>query len=655
MKTQSPPPPTNPYFASRKAARAPKDVRGVVLGVAMGGLFVAAAASQLKLQMVERSHTIDLANKTNRYELSRPDAAKRGTIYSSDGQPLAIDEQTFDLNVDFDKCPKNEGFWLDLAQATGIPATEFEIAQQSGVKSKSWPQTITADQKDAVDIVRSRWRVGGASASPSGRRTYPFGSELACLVGVERKKALVAERDKPGWKTAIKEYPEPKGDKAGYDFLTGLEESMDPVLRGKDGVRTGVTDKQGHFLPMRIVDSSIQRKDGEDITLTIDSGLQQFASEQVRKAVETSHADCGTAVIEDPKTGEILALANWPSFEPYTADGSYASLGTKAGGLNQTYMTCLEPGSMFKILTLAKALDAGVVKMTDTFDCPGEKVVIPHARPIKCDLHHGTRAQGLLTPVLAIAKSCNIWAATWARDIGYVPFTDYLKSLDLFAKPDLGVPGAVRARFDWDDPAKQLQLANLGFGQAINATPVSLIGAFSTLANGGVHIPPHLISRIGGQAVPQKSGQRVLTKTSCDDVIQGMEQVFENEHGTGHALRIPNYLLAGKTGTAQKVGKGDSGHVSNFIGFVPAQNPKVAILVMVNRPQGQLYYGAELAGPVWRSIAQEVIRRYHIPPTRTSTAPMASKVWAAPSVDVSISVARKAYKGSRSAQKKHDT
>jgi len=122
-----------------------KDLRGVFMGVGLTAFFVAAAASQLKLQVFEKAHTIDLANKTKRYELSRPDPAKRGTIFSADGQPLAVDEATYDLNVDFTKCPDNEGFWLDLAQATGIPATEFESARATGAKTKLWPQTITSE------------------------------------------------------------------------------------------------------------------------------------------------------------------------------------------------------------------------------------------------------------------------------------------------------------------------------------------------------------------------------------------------------------------------------------------------------------------------------------------------------------------------------
>jgi len=200
----------------------------------------------------------------------------------------------------------------------------------------------------------------------------------------------------------------------------------------------------------------------------------------------------------------------------------------------------------------------------------------------------------------------------------------------------------------------------LGFGQAINATPVSLIGAFSTLANGGVHVPPQVISQIGSEDVSQKPGKRVLSKTACDDVIKGMIAVFENEHGTGRSLKVPGYILAGKTGTAQKIGKGDSGHVSNFVGFVPAENPKAVVLVMINKPSGPLYYGAELAGPLFRSIAMQVIRRYHIPPSTTPAtiasekpAPNRSKVWTAPRVDVSISAAGKPYKSSQNLRKKH--
>ncbi|HWD38673.1 MAG TPA: penicillin-binding protein 2 [Fimbriimonas sp.] len=594
--------------------RRPRDRRGAYSNLAVMALFVVAAASQAKLQTFEKNSTIALANKSKRYELSQADPAHRGSIYSSDGQPLAKDENVFDLNVDFTKCPNTEAFWMDLGQAAEIPATEFSTIASSGVKSRVWPQAITDSEKMAVDQVRARWRADGVSAVSTGYRTYPLGSAASCLVGVIRRRSVEVTQQGRMWQQAVREYGAPRpGAPAVADQLTGLEEAEDSLLRGRDGIQTGVTDRSGRFLPMR-VESTTVRQDGKDVTLTIDSGLQAIAAQQVKKTVEENAAVSGVAIVEDPKTGNILAMANYPTFEPYTPDGNYASLG-EHGGLNQAYMSTMEPGSMFKILTLAKALDEGVVHMTDHFYCPGEKVVVPGAKPIRCDLHAGNRAMGDLDPVLAIARSCNIWAATWGREIGYDKFVSYLESLDLLRKPSLELPGEVNNLFNRHDPARELQVANVGFGQSINCTPLSLVSAFSTLANGGVHLQPRLIDKIGGQPAPNLPGKRVLTSGACDNVIKGMIAVIEHPHGTGKTLRIPGYELAGKTGTAQKMARNDHGHVSNFVGFVPAINPKAVILVMINKPQKGVYYGATVAGPVFRELAKAVIRKYRIPPT----------------------------------------
>lgn len=590
------------------------DTRHLAAKLVLGALFLAAVVSQAKLQTVERDHTIELGNKAKLYEFTQEEIAARGTIFSADGRALAKDERVYDLNVTFADCPRSDGFWLDLSKATGIPATEFSMMADSGARARLWPQSVAEDQKQEIDKVRSSWHAGGVSLISAGYRAYPLGDRAACLVGVIRRRALEVGPKDRRYQLAIAENGKPRpGAPAVADMVTGLEEAEDSILRGTNGERIGVADRSGNFLPMRSEEGQKVKKDGSDLTVTIDSGLQALASQEIKTAVESSKADCGVAVIEDPSNGNLLAVANYPTFSPYAADGSMASMG-EHGGLNQAYMSCLEPGSMFKILTLGKALDEHVVSMNDTFYCPGEKEVVPGAKDIKCDLHHGNRAHGEIDPVMAIARSCNIWAATWAYKIGYDRFAEYLDQLGLLDKPVLGMPGEVTSLFNRNDPAKELQIANVGFGQSINCTPVGLVGAFSTLANQGVRMNPRLVERINGLDQAVAPGRRILSRTACDDVIKGMIAVMENPRGTGYALRIPGYEIAGKTGTAQKVGSRGQGHVSNFVGFVPARSPRAVILVMVNNPKTQ-YYGAEVAGPVFRDLAEEIIRKYHLPPT----------------------------------------
>jgi len=554
-------------------------------GIAMAGFFSLAAASQLKLQTIERKSTLDLAKQTKRYSSTRFDYARRGSIFASDGKPLAQDEDASELNVQFEGVPKSEAFFMALGEASGIPASEFQSLAQQKVKQGSWRQPMSAARAEAIERVKKDWRADGVSLAHTGRRSYPLGDSASCLVGT---------------------YQEGKG-------LLGLEASKTKLLTGVDGKQVGLTDKKGAFLPMRLLAETKEKKDGANLTLTIDSNMQADATAAIRQAVEENMADNGVALVMDPHNGDILAMANWPSFAPYQADGSVGDMKNQTG-YNPCYMAQLEPGSTFKILTLAKALDCGKASMDEVLNCPGEFHPTERTR-IRCDSHHGNRAHGQVDAVKAIAKSCNVVAATWAMRIGRDPFLDYIRSLGLLSRCNLGVPTEAHGNFNYNEPSQKLQLATVGFGQSLTCTPIGLLGAFGMLGNDGARIAPRLIKRIGNVEQPVAAAVPVVSKETADKVLRCMEAVIETDAGTGKSLRIPGYRMGGKTGTAEKVGKGPKGYVSNFVGFVPSTAPKAIILVMVNNPKGGKYYGATVAGPVFKKMAQAVINHYHIAPT----------------------------------------
>lgn len=545
-------------------------------------VFVATAASQAKLQLFERDSTLRLAMKSQKYMISRTDYAKRGSILTSDGRPLAEDGDTSQLGLEFSHLPRTPGFFMELSEATGIPATEMMQAADSGLTSREWTSPLSAAQTKQVGIVKSRWHADGISLLHGGIRAYPFGAEAASMVGLMG------------------------GKKVGV----GLELALNSQLAGTDGKIVGLIDGTGAILPMRLGKETRVRKDGKTITLTIDSALQELVAEALREEVLASHAENGTAIVSNPKTGDILALANYPSFDP---NGSgKADPDEPTSELDVAVSAKLEPGSMFKILTLAKALDDPKFSPSATIDCRGETTVGNPLWRVVCDEH---RAHNTVNAQQAIARSCNISAAHWSIGIGYGPFLQYVRDLGLLSKTGVGLPFEIPGHVDPNEYAKRLQLANMGFGQSISATPLGLSSAFSMLANHGVQMKPRLIEKVGDVENPIVTlGQRVKPE-SADTVLRYMETVIESPEGTGHALHIPGYRLAGKTGTAQKVGDKKHGHVSNFVGFVPAQNPQVEILVMVNRPQGPLYHGSAVAGPVFQKIARGVIQQYHIPPT----------------------------------------
>jgi cell division protein FtsI/penicillin-binding protein 2 len=312
-------------------------------------------------------------------------------------------------------------------------------------------------------------------------------------------------------------------------------------------------------------------------------------------------------------------MANWPSFVPGGAPQGRA----RTSEFNPAYMGVYEPGSMFKVLTLAKALDSGAVDQGFSLYCSGELALNQYWR-VRCDLHNGTRAHGSMNLEEAIARSCNVCAATWALRVGYGGMVEYLERLGLLAKPGLGLPQEQAGMFNRDEYAKRLQIATLGFGQSLNSTPLSLAAAFAALANDGVRMPPRLIDKVGAKAEPLSKGTPVVSPPAAGRVMRLMESVFYGEHGTGKDLRIPGYRLAGKTGTAQKTNQqtrrvGGGGYVSGFVGYVPAKDPRVTVLVMIDNPRAGGYYGALVAGPVFVDLARAAIRHFNLPPTEPIT------------------------------------
>lgn len=579
----------SPHFA--------KDRRLAFLSWGVGSFFLAAGISQARVHWFGRDDVLAQARGTKRFVVERVDFARRGTIFDANHEIIAQSDDTFELGLDFSRVPKSPGFFVELGHAAGLPASVFQQAALGGKRSQLFRDPIASTQAKAIRSVKEKWRADGVSLRRVLKRSVPLGEAVAGFVG------SVLD-----------------GRAAG-----GLEMSQDQALRGTDGRREGLIDRTGAFLPMRMSDQATEKVDGKDISLTIVSELQIAATSAIRRAVEQNKADSGVAIIMNPKTGDILAMANWPTFDPESPFGAPTA--------NPCYMGIYEPGSTFKILTLALALDRGKVVPSNTIQCRGE-LRLNSAWRVRCDLHHGTRAHGLVDAERAIAKSCNVSAATWALRVGYDGVARYLEDLGLLEKPGLGLPLEVAGQFNRNEYAKPLQIATVGFGQSLSATPIALASAFSMIANDGVRMKPRLITKIGSEDVPVVEKGKIVSAGVADIVLRLMESVISSDEGTGAKLRIPGYRLAGKTGTAQKIGGEKSGgHVSSFVGFVPAQEPRATVLVMVDNPKAGQYYGGLVAGPAFNELARRLISYYGLPPTE----PIPSSAKAAPPKDKAVS------------------
>lgn len=578
------------------------------MGAVLAFGFGVAAFSQAKLQTVESKHTLALAKKAHRFTKTVTDRARRGSILAADGRPLAKDEDAYDLTVDFTNCPHSPAFWLDVSDASGVSATELEESAATGAKNRVWPGAIAASERARLTTVCRSWRADGVSASWSGRREYPLGSAASSLVGVTRPAGLaIGPNDPKRFARMVAKRGFPKGGVFVQDLETGVEAGRDADLTGRDGEVEGLTDRNGQFMASRGSRVIQERRDGREVRLTIVPELQVMATAAVRTQVVKNHAQAGVALIMDTKTGDLLAMANWPQPTPYRADGTENELG-KGGGSNPCYMSDLEPGSMFKILTLAKCLDVDPAYAKGAFYCSGAWKPTPKSRPVHCDKGE---IHGVEDDRKAIAESCNIAAGHWAQRIGRDRFLAFLEEAGLRGRTKLGLPGESASIWPKDDGAPMLQAAIVGFGQSINCTPVQLIGAFNSIANGGVRVEPRVVDSVGGVEAPREAERRLFSEAAARETTEAMVAVFER--GTGKSLQIGGYRMAGKTGTAEKRGRTQSGHVSNFIGFLPADDPKVTILVMVNEPKDK-FYGAEVAGVAWQEIARAAIRHFDLPP-----------------------------------------
>ncbi|MFQ3678436.1 MAG: penicillin-binding transpeptidase domain-containing protein, partial [Fimbriimonadaceae bacterium] len=386
-------------------------------------LFLVAALAQARVQIFGSKDILDRGTQSGRHLVTQDESARRGSIWTSDGRLLAHDVEASELGVHFGRVPRAPGFFLDLGEASGIPAAEFERLASSASGWRFWRDAVSPSRAAAIQSVKRRWKADGISLRRIGERRYPMREAAAGIVGF-----LIDS--------------EPKA---------GLELSKNDVLSGRDGRTIGLVDRGGAFLPMRLDDRTVPRVDGQDIVLTIDSQLQLAAGTAIRNAVESNGAAGGAIVVMDPKTGDLWAMAHWPSLDPMRLGEPVVS-GERPSSLNLAYRGLYEPGSTLKILTLAEALELGVTRPDEIIPCSGSLRVVGR-QYIRCAAHGGVRAHGPTDPEQAIARSCNVSAATWALRIGHERMVAFLDQTGLLTRTNLGLPFEQRGRFDRDAPA----------------------------------------------------------------------------------------------------------------------------------------------------------------------------------------------------------
>lgn len=393
--------------------------------------------------------------------------------------------------------------------------------------------------------------------------------------------------------------------------LAGIELAYEGSLRGTAGKALAEQDGMGRVLvdTQRVV---VSPQDGADLLLTIDQVIQHITERELDAAMERTQARRGSVIVMDPRSGEILALAVRPAFDPNTGTDARPEL-----WLNRTVAGVYEPGSTFKVFTAAAALDSGVVSPEEKFLCNGS-LRVPGGHIIREAIN---RKLGWLTLAGIIRNSCNVGAAQVATRLGKPLFYRYIRAFGFGESSGVDLPGELPGLVPppsaWLGPGLQ----TIAFGQGISVTPLQLLTAATALTNEGMLVRPHVVrgrrDREGRTTavVGPLPGRRAIRPETATAVLRMMIGAVEN--GTGRLAAIDGYTVAGKTGTAQKPGAAggyDPGrYVASFLGIVLAGNPALAVLVILDEPLGA-YYGGEVAAPVFREIAAQALWYLRIPP-----------------------------------------
>lgn len=432
---------------------------------------------------------------------------------------------------------------------------------------------------------------------------------------VNKLKSVLRLKEELGFLTETKRYY-PKGQIAshiiGYadidnEGLDGIELRYNNYIKGKaKKIRLG-RDARGYSLFGDIEDNI----PGNSLVLTIDENIQNIVERELENAIAAWKAESAVAIVMNPVTGEVLAMANRPTYDP-----NLAGIAEADERRNRAITDMYEPGSTFKAITASAALEEGVVELDERFDV--SRGFIKVSGGVIRDVHR----HGVLTFKEVIQKSSNVGVSQVGLKLGKERFYKYIKKFGFGEKTGVDIPGEVRGLVRETKNWSGRSLASISFGQEIGVTPLQILRAYCAIANGGKLMKPYIVSEIispDGEIVksfPPVAERKVISENTARIMRDILKTVVE-EGGTAQSASITGNLVAGKTGTAQMINPKTGGyskdeHVSSFVGFVPADNPRIALIVVVFKPRGATY-GGVVAAPVFKNIIEQTLVYLNIP------------------------------------------
>ena len=524
------------------------------------------------LQIVQSSSYIEKAQQHQEQRLEI--TPRRGDIFDRDGNALAISVQADSVFARPVEMKDPVGTARVLARLTGVPSADL-IKKLNSSKPWVWiKRKISPQERDAI----ARAKLPGVGFQKEFRRFYPNREMASHLLGY-------VDVDEEG--------------------KTGLEGSFNGPVHGQSGEILLLRDAHGN---------SYQRlqqapQPGASLTTTIDKSVQFIAEQELRAAVEKTHASAISILIMDPNSGAILGMANYPTFNPNKYRESDPS-----SWMNRSLSLVYEPGSTFKMVTIAAALEEGLTKPDETIYCENGSIVV-FGRRVR-----DHKPYGVLSVREIMQNSSNVGTIKLALRVGDDRLKGYIDRFGFGRKTGVDLPaevgGTVRETSEWT----KTSIASVAIGQEVSVTPLQIASMVSTVANGGIRYTPYVVQKIqepGGETTEIKpNGTRAISQTTAQQVREMLEYVVTD--GTAKTSRLEGYRAAGKTGTAQKIDPATgtystSKYVASFAGFAPVSDPRIAVVVVIDEPKGQ-YYGGEIAAPVFKRIAEQVLRMKSVVP-----------------------------------------
>lgn len=531
------------------------------------------------------------------HERERSIKAERGTLYDRNGTIIASNKSVSTISVIHNQITDPELVIKELSSALSISE---ETVRKRVEKYSSIERIKSNVDKETADYIRNL-SLDGVMVDEDYKRFYPYGSLASKVIGFTGS------------------------DNQG---IIGLEVEYDEYLQGINGTILTLTTAHG----LEIEDAAENRIEpvaGNSIYLSLDVNIQMYAEQAAEKVLEAKGANSVSLIVMNPQNGEIYAMANVPEFDlnqPYSFNEAYLEKykdttltnGEKTAALNNMWRNpCIsdtyEPGSCFKIVTATAALEEGVVKLTDTFYCPGYKVV--EDRRIRC---HKAGGHGSENFVQGIMNSCNpVFMEIGAR-VGAEKFYYYFDKLGLSNRTGVDLPGEANSIKHKLENVEAVELATMSFGQSFQITPLQLLRAGSAIVNGGTLVTPHFgveVVNDEGTVIKDLSYEKVdnaVTKETSETMKMLLEAVVSD--GTGKRAYLPGFRIGGKTATSEKLPRGTGKYISSFLGFAPANDPQVMAIVLIDEPEG-IYYGGTIAAPVISELFDNILPYLGIEPS----------------------------------------